>query len=284
MRTKKTLYVSIVGLAILSMITLSCFSQPKEQPTSNTPDLPKVGVLTAYYAEEDFTAIDMEYKKGQLICDSNDPINRIVEQGYSYKYEGDETGGYYSHLLPKSKVKKVTYTMNQLPDSMFNGNAIFKSEQGFTAKLFKADINGHKFYKWVDKGDSGFEAVYSDEETKRHAQFLVLSLEFIFPWMEEKGRVEIKLNVKDGNIDFYHENRYCSSDDPADCRYRKGLIGFLEEEWVNKDGWEGAAFSEDGKLLVDQYSVDGSIPEYYSIAYIADQDAIYWNGTLYYRQ
>ena len=155
----------------------------------------------------------------------------------------------------------------------------------YTSRIFKADVNGHKYYSWVDVGDEGFKAVYNDEETKRHEkECLVLSYEMKYKWMEEKDLFEMQIDSKDGNVDLYHNNRYYDGEDPNDCRYREGLIGFLEEAWVNKEDWEGKAYSEDGKLLVDQYSVDGSIPEYISIAYIADKDALYINGKLYYRQ
>ncbi len=45
------------------------------------------GQLTAYYAN-----VDIEnYQKGQLIVDTNDPINRMVDFNKSlYRYEGDE--------------------------------------------------------------------------------------------------------------------------------------------------------------------------------------------------
>ena len=47
------------------------------------------GQLTAYYANVDIE----DFVKGQLIVDTNDPINRMVDYNKSlYKYEGDESG------------------------------------------------------------------------------------------------------------------------------------------------------------------------------------------------
>ena len=283
---RRKLFYSLNVLMLLTLTIISCGFQKNQPSPSPSPsaDLPEVGTLTAYYATEDFAVGENQYKSGQLICDSNDPINRIVDlNANAYKYEGDEGGETYSWELPKSKVKKVTYKMSQLPVSMVGEKAVFKSKQGLIATIFKADINGHKFFSWVD-GDNGFKAVYNEEETQRHNEFLVLNAEFVPSWTDETQKWETPINTKDGYIDMYQNNRYSFGEDTEDCRYREGLIGIVEEEWVNKEGWEEAAYSDDGKLLVDQYSIDGSIPEYFSVAYIADKDALYFNGTLYYRQ
>lgn len=285
MRTKETLRYGVAGMTfLLAMAIISCGFQKKQSETANPATTPEVGTLTAYYAEEDFAVNDeTQYTKGELICDSNDPINRVVDLDDNFfKYEGDDTGEYYSWQLPKPKVKEVAYKMNQLPVEMIGDKAIFKSEQGLIAKIFKSDINGHKYFS-LD-ADDDFKAFYDEEETKRHADCLVLSVEYTAKWVEGKGLFEIELNVEDGNIKMYNNNRFYDGNSPEDCRYRKGMIGFIEEEWSNEEGWEEAAYSEDGKLLVDRYSVEGSIPEYCSIAYIADKDALYYNGTLYYRQ
>jgi hypothetical protein len=78
-----------------------------------------------------------------------------------------------------------------------------------------------------------------------------------------------------GNIELYCENKY---------RQYDHLIGFVEEAWYDKEGWDytKSAYDKDGKLLVDQWEIDG-IPDYISIAYIAEEDALYINGTLYRR-
>ena len=229
------------------------------------------------WALEDFEG--SEYKKGQLICDSNDPINRIVDQDTdNYKYEGDDTGEEYSWLLPKSKVEKKTYTMNQLTASDIGDKAIFVAENGCKARIFWSDINGHRYFNW-----NGEEERYRDEE--RYSECFVLSVEYISPYNNEKYLFEEQLGEKRGSIELYCKNRFAGdSTDPTNCRYREGLIGLIEETWANKDGWDykKTAYSEDGKLLVDQWEIS-DIPDYISIAYIADLDALYVNGQLYYR-
>ena len=282
MRKMKKMYFE-VSLMLLSVILFCGFQKPAFM-ISNPPVTPEVGTLTAYYATKSFTAVNgPQFNKGELICDSNDPINRIVDMNAMfYKYEGDDTGEYYSYLLPKSEISKTVYKMNQLPVSLVENNAVFKSQQGLVAKIFKSDINGHKYYSW-DKSGGEFKAVFNAEETLRHKEGLVLNVEYCAKWIEGKDTFTYQLNVKDGNVDLYRKNRYYFDEGPQYCRYREGLIGIIEEEWCNKDGWEGPTFSEDGKLLVDQYEV-ADIPQYWSIAYIADKDALYINGTLYYRQ
>ena len=281
MKKNKLLQNGIAGM-LLMMCFLWCGFRDGQLTTDNQPT-PVVGTLTAYYAAETFTAGEHQYKKNELICDSNNPLSRIVNyNAKNYKFEGDDTGEYYSWLLPKQKAKKVTYTMNKLPASMIGDRATFKSKDGLTLTIFKQDINGHKYFQW----DEDWKPVYDAEATKQHASSLVLSVEFVPMWNEEETMVTIEfaLHEKGGYIDLYHKNSYGEYAKPGNCRYRPGLIGFVEQEWQNAEGWEGAAHSADGKLLVDQYSIAGNIPEYCSIAYIADKDAIYYEGTLYYKQ
>jgi len=236
--------------------------------------LAEVGTLSAYYAKADFG----DYKKGQLICDSNDPINRIVDYNAThYKYEGDDTGEYYSYLLPKSKIEKRTYTMCQLPVSMVGKRIVFVSKEGDVAKLFASNINNHKY--WDYSGDS---EVMSWEETDKHGECYVISVQYSSGYLFEEP-----LEERGGNIRLYRENRYDGGGDPNYCRYRKGEIGIIEDDWVIKglDNWpeRKSAYDEAGRLMVDQCKNDG-IPEYMSIAFLPALDALYIDGDLYYRK
>ena len=240
---------------------------------------PVVGTLTAYYATADFHAGETEYKKGQLICDSNDPLNRIVEKDAgNYMYEGDDTGAYYSWLLPKSKVEKKTYTMNLLTVGNVGKNAVFQAKNGCKARIFRAVSNGHRYYNW-DGTEQDISA------TDRFQESFVLSAEIINRWDGDKYLFEEQLEEEQGSITLYYDNRFAEGvEDPENCRYRKGKIGIIEESWNNSEGWDASlsAYSADGKLLTDQWAV-ADIAEYISIAYIADLDALYINGELYYR-
>lgn len=264
--------MSIVTMVLLMSIICSCGN-------SSSSPIEEVGILTAYYAKEDFKVDDgIEYKKGQLICDSNDPFNRIVEQDRNnYRYEGDDTGEEYSWLLPKSKVEKKTYTMNQLPVNSIGDKAYFVSEAGDVACIFWSKINGHKYCSW-----DGKEVNW--KEVERHAECYVLSIEGI--GMDNNYYVfEEQLEEKRGSLNLYvDKSAYGGGEDPNNCRYHEYPIGIIEEKWDNKEGWDSGkpAYNEDGKLLVDQWEIDG-IPARISIAYIADLDALYIDGELYYR-
>ena len=175
---------------------------------------------------------------------------------------------------PNRKWRKKTYTMNELPVPVIGNKAVFVAEDGCMARVFWSDINGHHYYNW-----DGKEEKYSDEE--RYNECFVLSVEFISPFDNKKYLFEEQLEEKQGCIGIYCKNKYdVDGTDPSYYRYRKGLIGFIEEKWYNKEGWDcdKTAYSEDGKLLVDQWEVDG-IPGYISVAYIADLDALYVGGT-----
>lgn len=257
---KLTSFMPIAAMIVLMGVFSSCEKRVVA---------PEVGILTAYYAKENFSVNEREYKKGVLICDSNDPLNHVSDEDENnYRYSGDDGGEEYSWLLPKSKVEKRVYTMNQLAPSDINGKAYFVAENGCVARIFWSNSNGHKFYNW-----NGKEERYRDEE--RYKECFVLSAEWLSSWDNSKILFEEQLDEKLGSIELYCENKY---------RQYDHLIGYVEEYWCNKDGYgfEKSAYDKDGKLLVDQWVADG-IPEYISVAYISEEDALYINGTLYYK-
>ena len=233
-----------------------------------------VGTLKAYYAKKDIRISELLYKQGELICDSNDPIDRIVEvDDYNYKYEGDDTGEYYSFLIPKAEVTKKEYTMCHLTTNKIGNKSIFVSDEGDTVKIFRSNINRHHYL--YDSGDVNFK------ETFNHKVCYVLSMT---TW--DTTFWELPLVEMHGIIDLYQwENPYAYGDGPNSCRYREGQIGIIIEEWENGEGWDNgkSAYDESGNLLVDQKPVS-YMPSYISIAYIADIDALYIEGVLYYRK
>ena len=238
----------------------------------------KVGTLSAYYAKEDIE----HFKKGQLICDSNDPINRIVDNNAThYKYEGDDTGVYYSYLLPKSKVDKKTYTMYQLPVALIGKRAVFVSNEGDSAKIFQSNINKHKYWDY-DIINGEYKKRISYEETDKHSACYVLSIILPNGYLFEQPLEEQLSNVR-----LYRKNPYGDGVAPSDCRYREGEIGIIEGNWIidNYDEWPDgkSAYDADGRLLVDQCRNDG-IPGYISIAFLPALDALYIDGDLYYRK
>ena len=239
------------------------------------------GKLTAYYADVAFG----DYQQGQLIVDTNDPFNRMVDYNKSeYKFEGDDSGGYYSKLIPKSQVTVKEYQMSPLPVELVRDDAIFVSNDGFILAIFVAHAGEHGFYSYYDD----FVPYYDAEETMAHQEYYAISGVLKSPYVPEGYLFEEPLEVEDGNIKLYvdgAEIRYVSVDDPAYVRYRPYKMGFLEEQWTKPEDYDydKSAYDLDGNLVTDLMRVI-DIPTYLSIAYIGAEDALYINGTLYFRQ
>ena len=245
--------------------------------------LPAQGKMTAYYAKEAFE----DYVKGQLIVDTNDPINRMVNHGRTeYKYEGDDSGEYYSKLILKSLVTVKEYMMTPLPVEVVKDGATFVSGKGYTVRIFAAHANGHSFYGF--NFDEELELYLDDVQTAAHQDYYVLSGQLESPYDPEEGFFfEEPLEVENGNIKLYVDfaKEGFSSDNPASVRYRPEKLGLLQEAWMAPDeyGYGESAYDDCGNLLVDPVRII-DIPTYLSIAYIGAEDALYINGTLYYRQ
>ena len=79
---KVTSFMPIAAMIVLMSVFCSCEKKKVA---------PEVGTLTAYYAKEDFSVNDREYKKGKLICDSNDPLSHVSDEDESnFRYSGDD--------------------------------------------------------------------------------------------------------------------------------------------------------------------------------------------------
>ena len=263
------LAVLLVGGGIAVWLFMSKCHTTQEDVTKT--EVPVVGMLTAYYATENFgwDTLYVKYKKGQLICDSNNPDSWIEEEDEgNYRYGMAEWEGGFC-LLPKSKVEKKTFTMNQLTASDIGDKAVFVAEDGCIARFFWSNINGHGFFSW-----DGEEEKYQDEE--RCKECYVLSVEYVDSYDGEKHLFEEQLEEARGSIKLYSNIPYSERETP---------IGLIIDHWYPKEGWgyEKTSYSDDGKLLVDQWEADDGIPDEISIAYIAELNALYVNGQLYYR-
>lgn len=236
---------------------------------------PVVGTLTAYYAIEDFDI----FRKGQLICDSNDPFNTMTELDEEYyQIENIFAGKDSVTKIPKSKIEKKVFTMNELSTSSINKGDVFRTEKGCEARLFLSDINGHKYF--FDELGMSEDA----EETAKHAKCYVLSAQ-LYDWSLGKYLFEEQLPENDGYIGFYGELPDLSDlEVPEDYKKKRGTVGYIREVWMNGADWEDnvTAYDSDGKLLSDQRAFT-RLFTYISIAYIAELDALYINGDLYYR-
>ena len=226
------------------------------------------GTLTAYYAKNDIQKYYI--KKGQLICDSNTPTHRMVEvDDNNYKHEGYDRGRYWSVSYPKAEVTKKEYTMHQLTINDIGDKSVFVSNEGGKATIFRSKINGHHYL--------GYDGEVDWEETNNHKECYVVSIR------SSNYSIEQPLREKGGVIDFYDGNR----DDLPNYwnRYQEGIIGIISDMWWSGENWAyESAYDEYGNLLVDQRPFDDGIPRFISIAYIADFDALYISGDLYYRK
>lgn len=233
---------------------------------------PKVGTLTAYYAAEGFEMNGTNYRKEQLIWDTNNFICKIEETDDSnYKYiDGNGCEVDCEHLLPKTKVYKNCYEMNELTIDNVGKKAVFKSKDGLTARIFLSEINGQKYYTY------GGEKII-EEAMKKMQQCYVLSFEMMAFDSDEVFLFEEQLETKNGCLKLYIKG------DNEEIR-QYGIYGCIDDIWLNPEDWDykKSAFSNDGLLLTEQWqNVD--IPESVSVAYIAKIDALYLQGKLYYR-
>lgn len=233
----------------------------------------EVGTLTVYYAKEEIKVEKHGCEKGKLYYDSNNCDVRFKSDDDNYIFECDvddyDGVGVETWSIPKSKIEKKTYKMYQLSAKEIGSKAVFESDKGCTARIFWSNINGHKYYSWDGKDVNW-------NETSRYKECYVLSAELMSEEYGEKYPFEIQLDESQGYFKLYNKTSVLG---------KEVLIGKLEASWRNEEGWDykKSAYSADGKLLADQWEIDG-IPDELSIAYLAEENALYINGDIYYRK
>lgn len=255
-------------LIILQTAFLMCVSVTSSSQVSKTV-APQVGTLTLYYAKEDIKIENHSCNKGQLYYDSNNLDVRVKSNNNSYIFERDVDDydglGTESWSVPQKKIEKKTYKMYQLSTKEIGSKAVFVSNKGCTASIFLSNINGHKYRSWDGKE-------VNLKETSRHKECYVLSIERFSLEDGRKYLIEEQLDINQGFFKLYE-------------KVGNVMIGKLVETWTEPENWDykKSAYSVDGKLLTDQWEVDG-IPEELSIAYLAEEKALYIDGDLYYRK
>ncbi len=258
----KRLFFLLLGSALLCSSAIAADNRlPGKKAT-------KVGMLTAYYAAETFELNNNVYQKGQLVCDTNDTLNKIEEADEAnYKFvlgEGCEIGCDFQ--LPKAKVYTKTYEMNELTTENVGSEAVFKSEDGLTARIFLADFNGHECRSY------GGKEVYKTV-TKALWESYVLSFQMKVPGSDDIYIFEDFVEEVNGHLLLYVDN---SSTENI-------IYGYIADMWINPADWEApSAFDKYGLLLTDLWE-NADMPDSASVAYIAALDALYLNGRLYYR-
>ena len=257
-----------VSLIILKTAFLLCVSVIIScQDSKKLP--PEVGQLTVYYAKEDIKIEYYECAKGERYYDSYNFEINVREDNDNYIFEKDVDDpdglGKESWSIPKSKIEKKIYKTYQLPAEQISSKIVFVSEKGCTASIFWSHINGHKYYSWGGKEEKW-------EATSRYDECFVLSAEVLD--YGQKYLFEEQLDESHGFIKIYRKPFIG----------QELLIGQLYENWTDADGWGNrSAYSADGKLLTDQWEIV-DIPNEISIAYLAEENALYINGDLYYKK
>ena len=237
---------------------------------SGKPAPPEAGTLTAYYAKEEIKDESHDCKKGELYLDSNNPNARLVEQDNdNYKFKGEWAEEPEIWTVPKSMLEEKNYKMYQLSAEEIGSKAVFVSDKDCTARIFWSNINGHKYCSW-----DGKEVNWN--ETSRREECYILSVELINSWDGDKYLYEVELDESKGYFKLYQKKNVID---------HEVIIGNIVGMWGTAGGWDNkkSAYSEDGKLLTDLWEIDG-IPDELSIAYLADENALYINGDLYYRK
>ena len=240
----------IPAFLMFSALILNCKSNTqKQQAPVKTPE---AGTLTAYYATEDFSDVTSDYHA----------------DNYRFLPEEAEDGNVYgAFIFPKSKAEKVVYNQNQLTTELVGDRIVFKDKDGNHATIFKSSRNGQPLYIM---NDENWEFEPGPEELlKKYDNCYVISVHF------SDGLFEEPLETNGNIIKLYQYE-----EDAANPVYS----GSIEDGWYIKGDWDygKSAYDEKGNLLTPlERTVD--TPLTYSVAYIGDKDALYVNGTLYYR-
>ena len=196
-----------------------------------------------------------------------------------------------SSLIPQYQKMLTPYSYN----GQWQNNNVQYNPGKFFIEVFPVLDEKHRFLfikAIVERAnfyglDEDFQPYYDAEQTAAHQHYYVLSGWFQCAFDPDGFFFEEPLEVEDGNIKLYiygTEIGY-TSDDPDNVRNRPYMMGFLEEEWSAPEDYEYgvSAYDGAGNLLVDATRIV-DIPTSLSIAYIEAEDALYVDGTLYYRQ
>lgn len=244
----------------------------------------EVAAITAYYAVSPFKGFYEQMKPGDFIADNHSVSGaKVKARGNNYvftleaEYDDEET---QVITVPKSKVRKVTLKPAYLAIADVERGATFVSQEGQgVIRIFRSNSNSHTYP--IPNSDEEFEEVIGRSTWRRHhlssAQAktcLVMSIGTTYMLDSEESTIchYGLLPEKDGMVDMYEQ--------------KDGqVVPWVTLTFIAPYEWKkahGDAYDAQGNLLVDMDVVDNAVPNV--IAYIAEEDAIYYDGTLYYRQ
>lgn len=196
----------------------------------------------------------MSFKKGDYLADSNSPLFSMTSSSkiyYKYYYSNGDMYGTPKVLKTNVTVKK--YEMNRLPTSLISNGVRFINNKKEEICIFPLKSNGHKIIDW-DK-----------DITSTLAGSYVLKYEM----------GAYILRAANNNVELYRPDEGRTARKSSQI---KGIVESMIDAEFDKAGnmtSDGNYFSEAPVATSDCI---------HSVAYIASEDALYFNGTLYYRQ
>lgn len=215
------------------------------------------GTLKLFYTNKTTTLnyIEEEYKKkvkkGELVAVVNSfDKDALIEKGSIYQLTVPAGSVTETFTVMKADVDMKTYNYSPLPVSRIGNGMYFKSKDGLNARVFKSNSNGHK-YIGATKDDVKFLGTNINS-------CYVLSVECI----DENGSkyyTESPIPIENGNV---------LSD------------AYFFFQWASGDGLEKPCYDQAGRLLCDLRN-DFAGRDYVA-AYIGSENALYFEGKLYY--
>lgn len=202
---------------------------------------------TLKYIEEGY---ETKTKKGELVAVINSTDKEaLIEKGGIYQLTVPAGSVTETFTVNKADVDVKTYNYSPLPVSKIGNGIYFKSKDGLNARVFKSNSNGHKYIG----------------ATKDNMKYLgtninscyVLSVESV----DENGSkyyTESPIPIENGNVlsHAYFFFEWASSDDPEPYYDQAGrLLCDLRNDFAGRD---------------------------YVAAYIGSENALYFDGKLYY--
>ena len=266
MKTKSLL------LLFVAAVMVSCAgkqSEAQNEGQAQQPEMPPVGTITAYCAAVELGDSNEKFKPGDVIADNYDPFApKVEESGESYvftwepEYDDEEV---VKRTFPKSSVTVKTIKAAWLAVADVENGALFESKDGQNLRIFRSNSNGHTYPDIY-----GEDGKLTAEQQKK---CLVMSVSHYSEYDKTTYYSYYLLPEQDGFVGLYEK---------MDGRLAPLIAGEFAApyEWIEKN--RGEAYDAQGNLLVDMDILEMLF--YETIAWVAEENAIYLDGKMYYRK
>lgn len=244
--------------------------KPAGQSKYTAKNVKLVGQLKIYTAKSRMTCplresfhrgVKMEFKKGQIITDSQACFYTISNYNNThFLFGGQCDSDGESCLIAKANVKIDTYEIGELPVSAIGDGVSFTSKNGTSYRLFIAHANGYKFYSPDLESDSYF---YDSKITNARQRFCVLSVATKYEHSSQCPE-EYIIDIVDDKVQLYEDG--------------KSIL--LDNGWVNyneftEEYYDKSSSDQNGNLATNMYYTLNK-PDYLeSVCYIPSMNALY---------